>query len=55
MRRSVLVATMAAILFGLCAQSAAATRARDRLDAYNAIVGAAQLQTLAEQGCDIAD
>ena len=55
MRRTVLVAWMAAVLCGLCAaQSAVAAKATDRLDAYNAVVGAGELQALTEQGYDIA-
>jgi Zinc carboxypeptidase len=54
MRRSVLVATAATILLALSAQvAAAAQRARDRLDAYTAVVQAGQLGTLAEEGFEV--
>ena len=55
-RRFMLAATMAGLILMLFAQlSAAAPRARDRLDAYNAVVRAGDLRTLAQQGYDVGD
>jgi Zinc carboxypeptidase len=54
MRRSLFVAVSAALVLALSAPLAAAKqRAADRLDAYTAVVRAAQLGTLAEQGFEL--
>ncbi len=53
MRRSSCAAIAAALLFVVCSEAATAKpAARDRLDAYTAVVQAEQLGMLAEQGFD---
>ena len=59
MRRSFVIALVAVVVAALCAGITTASAApgvggdRDRLDAYTAVVEAAQLPTIAEQGIDV--
>src|SRR5688572_5326384 len=57
MRRSLVIslvaAVVAALCFGLTTASAAPSARPDRLEAYTAVVRAAQLATIAQQGIDV--
>ncbi len=57
MRRSLVISVVAAVVVALCAglitASAAPGAGRDRLDAYTAVVQAAQLAMIAQQGIEV--